>query len=130
MNKCEINSYFKAVKKAMHCPKKARKYILNNMISDVEEYINLHPSATMQEIQEHFGTPDSYAKEYIACLDSNILYHKVAKHQFRNTVWIAVGVAVVLIFSILAYTISKQIQDGLSYYYSEDISDQGTEIIE
>ena len=72
----ELKRYYKAIGQALNCPRSARNSILKNVKSDIEEYLTDHPSASLEELQRMFGTPDTYAREYAANPDLSIISRK------------------------------------------------------
>lgn len=70
MQKCvkkQAKRYFKAVKKS--CPFAFKKRLISALKNDINEYIEQNPSASFEDIKQHFGEPEQFALEYIAAMD-------------------------------------------------------------
>ena len=63
MNSCslekELRRYYRAVRRRLICPRALRRQTLENLQSNVAEYLESHPGATMADVEAHFGTAES-----------------------------------------------------------------------
>lgn len=63
MNSCslekELRRYYRAVRRRLICPCALRRQTLENLQSNVAEYLESHPGATMADVEAHFGTAES-----------------------------------------------------------------------
>ena len=94
MDKKEINAYLRQVKR--NCPSPFRRTLQKELRGDLLDYTQEHPGATMGELTEHFGAPETFAYEYIIAMDD-------AKRQrlLRRSRWVIGCLLAGLILSVL-----------------------------
>ena len=60
MNGCNLEKglrrYYRAIRRRLICPRALRRQTLENLQSNVAEYLEGHPGAAMADIEAHFGT--------------------------------------------------------------------------
>ena len=64
MNDEIVEVYFREIKALLLCSKEQKDELLLGLKSDVEDFIEEHPDATLQDLKDHFGTPESIADSY------------------------------------------------------------------
>lgn len=73
MNSCslekELRRYYRAVRRRLICPCALRRQTLENLQSNVAEYLEGHPGATMADVEAHFGTAESFANDVLCTLE-------------------------------------------------------------
>lgn len=73
MNSCslekELRRYYRAVRRRLICPCALRRQTLENLQSNVAEYLESHPGATMADVEAHFGTAESFANDVLCTLE-------------------------------------------------------------
>lgn len=116
-----MHKYYKKVWRALHCSSNAKKKIIENLQSDVEEYLTQFPKATEQEVIEKFGEPEKYAKAFASSLDDVELQKCVSRSRFGKKFWIAIGIAIIIIITIAVISIVYNNNKESTEYYSEDI---------
>ena len=121
-NKINLNRYYKEVEKALKCSSKAKKEILNNMKSDIEDYIVEHPAATESEIRLKFGEPQQYADEFLATLDKKELSRKVWLNRIGLKFWIISALIMALILALTIIGIIIRNEKSKPEYYSEEVN--------
>lgn len=97
-----LSEYYKAIKRC--CPKSIRKRLLADLKDSVWDYIENNEGATIENVEKHFGTPEQFASEYTASLDSDEQKKLIKKSKL--TVIITVSVAICLILSGLGLAFS------------------------
>lgn len=65
MEQEQLKTYYKQVGKRLHCEKAQKKQILDGLRTDVEEFRLAHPDCSFEDIQEHFGSPEDIARQYL-----------------------------------------------------------------
>lgn len=61
----ELKIYRKQIKQTIAASSKDKKIILQGLFDGIDEYIERHPNITLEDLQEHFGTPVEIAAECI-----------------------------------------------------------------
>lgn len=102
----ELKRYYKAIGQALNCPRSARNSILKNVKSDIEEYLTDHPSASLEELQRMFGTPDTYAREYAANPDLSIISRKLSRKKIRNRICGCLAAAIAIFALAFAFSVN------------------------
>ena len=73
MNGCNLEKglrrYYRAIRRRLICPRALRRQTLENLQSNVAEYLEGHPGAAMADIEAHFGTPESFANDVLCTLE-------------------------------------------------------------
>ena len=65
MKQEQLNKYYHQIGKRLHCGKEQKKQILDGLRNDIEEFRLDHPDCSFEDIQEHFGSPEDIAGEYL-----------------------------------------------------------------
>lgn len=120
-NKINLNRYYKEVEKALKCSPKAKEDILNNMKSDIEDYITEHPAVTESEIRLKFGEPQQYADEFLATLDKKELSRKVWLSRIGLKFWIISALIMIILLALTIIGIIIRNERTKPEYYSEEI---------
>ena len=73
MNGCNLEKglrrYYRAIRRRLICPRALRRQTLENLQSNVAEYLEGHPGAAMADIEALFGTPESFANDVLCTLE-------------------------------------------------------------
>lgn len=117
-----MDKYYKKVWRALNCSSCTKKKILNNLKSDIEEYLEDYPNITEQEIIEKFGEPEKYAEAYISSMNNIELKKCFSINKFVKKFGIIIGLLVVLILIITVVIIISQNTKESTQYYSESIT--------
>lgn len=116
-----LHKYYKKVWRALNCSSKTKRQIIDNMKSDIEEYIEVNPNASDEQIIEKFGEPEKYAKAYLTTLNEDELCKRVRINCFGKKFWIISAIIVVLVLTITVVGIISHNNKNATKYYSEDV---------
>lgn len=115
--------YYKKVGRALNCSPKARKQIIANLKSDLEEYMEQNPTATDEQLLERFGTPDDYAQAFLAQLGEEEWRSRLRANRFGKRFWIIFAIAATLVVAITtAYVLHRNKQQAAKYDSGEVVS--------
>ena len=94
--KSELDIYYREIEKKLKiAPKKERAACLDEHRGNVEAFLFDHPDATLQEIEENFGTPDEIAEGF---LRSSSVWETAKQFSIkRNVLRILLAVVTVLL---------------------------------
>ena len=92
----EIEQYYKQIEHSLFtCPKRKRTSFLREFRGSVSAYVEEHPQATMQELQNIFGTPESIAEAFLQSDEFSTTKKVISsKRRIARIVLIAISVLV------------------------------------
>ena len=73
--------YRRAVRRCLLCVAPLRQQILDALQSDLAEFMTTHPTATLAQVEQHFGTPAEFAKAAICEMDRDDLIQIIIQNQ-------------------------------------------------
>lgn len=76
--------YCRQVKHCLSCPASIQKPILSQLEESVLSYLEEHPSADLQELFSHFGTPEDFAANVLENLDGKQLQTQLQRYRWRR----------------------------------------------
>ena len=121
MNDEIVEVYFREIKALLLCSKEQKDELLLGLKSDVEDFIEEHPDATLQDLKDHFGTPESIADSYQSTVGESEIQKKF--HYSRRMAYIigaAVSVLFLVIFVGFVLYFAKLMKDVPEYYVVEE----------
>lgn len=121
MNDEIVEVYFREIKALLLCSKEQKDELLLGLKSDVEDFIEEHPDATLQDLKDHFGTPESIADSYQSTVGESEIRKKF--HYSRRMAYIvgaAVSVLFLVIFVGFVLYFAKLMKDVPEYYVVEE----------
>lgn len=121
MNDEIVEVYFREIKALLLCSKEQKDELLLGLKSDVEDFIEEHPDATLQDLKDHFGTPESIADSYQSTVGESKIRKKF--HYSRRMAYIigaAVSVLFLVIFVGFVLYFAKLMKDVPEYYVAEE----------
>ena len=96
-NNTSLKKYYSQINKELICPYKEKRKILSDLKANIRRYLEEHPDASFDVIQEHFGTPQQIVEAYIAEIDMPELVRQLnVKNRIVSAVCIALGFCVLL----------------------------------
>lgn len=75
--------YIRSIRKTLPCSGKMKRDIVSKISESIEDYLLRNPSADMEEIQAHFGTPQEIA---INCVDGQDAFVQLKKIRSKKRV--------------------------------------------
>lgn len=121
MNDEIVEVYFREIKALLLCSKEQKDELLLGLKSDVEDFIEEHPDATLQDLKDHLGTPESIADSYQSTVGESEIRKKF--HYSRRMAYIigaAVSVLFLVIFVGFVLYFAKLMKDVPEYYVAEE----------
>lgn len=116
-----IENYIKRAGK--NCPHSFKRKLMEDLKSNLYDYIDENPDASFDAIVEHFGLPEKFSDEYILAMDDKTRKQLVSKNKLLKLVF-SIGVAILLIIAIVtSIWIIVENSQTAGVYYSEGISE-------
>ncbi len=82
--------YCRQVKHCLSCPASIQKPILSQLEESVLFYLEEQPSANLQELCSHFGTPEDFAANVLENLDGKQLQTQLRRYRWRKIILVAI----------------------------------------
>lgn len=125
----QIQSYLKEIRRLLCCKPSIKREFLQRLQASIEDYLEDHPEAGMEDIVSVFGTPQAIAEEFIP--DANISFkkdHLLKKKALIIAVILVIlaAVSVIVCAAIISYNSNKN-SNG---YYEITITEEEPIIIE
>jgi len=123
----DLNSYYKKVYNSLTFKRDKRKRFISDLKESIEDYMELHPTASLDDIQLKFGSPDQIVTSLIADTDEVRI-----NEQLKVVTWIKriLICSIVLIFSVITLFYSVELFDSFNArrgHYSKEIVEDGGE---
>ena len=72
-----VHDYLRRIDKEMTCDKKKKKQFLQRLQNDMEDFADSTTTTlTENDLEKHFGTPQSIAENFLTVLDKVSLFHR------------------------------------------------------
>ena len=72
-----VHDYLRRIDKEMTCDKKKKKQFLQRLQNDMEDFADSATTTlTENDLEKHFGTPQSIAENFLTVLDKVSLFHR------------------------------------------------------
>ncbi|WP_217959059.1 DUF6120 family protein [Acutalibacter muris] len=111
-----VDGYLNKVKKEVkHSGDQDLKYY-GFFVQEVEGYLAEKPKATMQEVEEYFGTPKNVLDDYLETQQGKALRNKFLRCKKLSYVLRA---ALVVLLAIIAILIAVRVTDGLIFSHGQ-----------
>lgn len=124
--KDELNEYISNIRKQLVCNAADKKRLLSDLTFNIDEFIEDHPESSINDIIEHFGTPEDIAGGYLSSLEGGELNNKLKKtKKIRKCILFACGIIVFILVCIFIfeYLDSRNFVNG----YEEIVVNQSVE---
>lgn len=113
--------YFRDVKKLLPCSAKEKQRCIDELEADVTAFLEHHPDASLTEIYDSIGSPESIAKSFMDRVSPNELSHKLSAKRKIVVGILAIAIVLAAIVAILAAVTTHMRQDFYDGYYVETI---------
>ena len=91
---------------------------------NISEFMEHHGECSMQDIVDHFGTPEKYAEEYLAANECDERLQQTKRSKHLSLFIVASILVVVLIIGVTAVTLYKEHSHTLGYYHEYILSEK------
>ena len=117
--------YFKKIKALLLCPKTEKEKLLTGLRSDVADYLEDHPAATVEELENRFGTPETIADSYQSTMSEAEIRNKL-HHKQMIAIAIVIAIGLLLLAAIIGTAIyfARATADVPEYYVIEEVTGQ------
>ena len=116
-----LAQYFRDVKKLLPCSAKEKQRCIDELEADVTAFLEHHPDASITEIYDSIGSPESIAKSFMDRVSPNELSHKLSAKRKIVVGILAIALVLAAIVASLAAVTTHMRQDFYDGYYVETI---------
>ena len=116
-----LAQYFRDVKKLLPCSAKEKQRCIDELEADVTAFLEHHPVASLTEIYDSIGSPESIAKSFMDRVSPNELSHKLSAKRKIVVGILAIALVLAAIVASLAAVTTHMRQDFYDGYYVETI---------
>ena len=116
-----LAQYFRDVKKLLPCSAKEKQRCIDELEADVTAFLEHHPDASLTEIYDSIGSPESIAKSFMDRVSPNELSHKLSAKRKIVVGILASALVLAAIVASLAAVTTHMRQDFYDGYYVETI---------
>lgn len=115
MEKSELNSYYREIRKNMIGAHKEKEEYLQGLKKEIDDYIEIHPDCTVDDVYSNFGDPGHVADNFVSVSEEDAV--KVAlKRRKRLTIFIVIAFLVLVIivggYYIIEHIKSESFRNG------------------
>ena len=112
-----LAQYFRDVKKLLPCSAKEKQRCIDELEADVTAFLEHHPDASLTEIYDSIGSPESIAKSFMDRVSPNELSHKLSAKRKIVVGILAIALVLAAIVASLAAVTTHMRQDFYDGYY-------------
>ena len=116
-----LAQYFRDVIKLLPCSAKEKQRCIDELEADVTAFLEHHPDASLTEIYDSIGSPESIAKSFMDRVSPNELSHKLSAKRKIVVGILAIALVLAAIVASLAAVTTHMRQDFYDGYYVETI---------
>lgn len=114
-----IKNYIKEITKLV--PDTYRSRLQTELHSSITECFHDAPELTISMIQEHFGTPEEFATEYLSGMDGEELHATLARSRKQKRILAVVLICLLLLLIPISIWIFTEGERHRGYSYSHRI---------
>ena len=122
VNQREINQYIKQVTKKS--PRQLRSRLQGELEGNISEFLEHHADSSIQDIVDHFGSPEKYAEEYFAANECDERLQQMKRGKRLTFFNVASVLLIILIICVAAFIICKENSRTAGYYYEYILSEE------
>lgn len=123
MNLMKIDAqknYLKKIRTLLPVFGSQEKDFFRNISGDIEEYVQDHPDATEDSLNEKFGTPSRNVYEYVESMDTDYLIRKIRVARFvKRSIAVLLVIAAVTAGIISYFSYRHYVEAKDSYIHRE-----------
>lgn len=115
-----LSHYKKQVLK--HAPLALRKRIKTDLDNSIRDFLDENPDSSIEDIENVFGTAESFADEYILAMDVTERNKTLLKAKWIKHTILLLSVIIVLIILVTAVWVIIENSRTAAYYYETIIN--------
>ena len=123
----EIKKYISNIRSLLPAHFRAERLFLNNMQINIKDYADANPSASPNELIEHFGEPADIVRCYVESIDIDALIQKISIRKLFRKIFILIltcAIIGLIIFSVFSYKAYLEYKNTIVHETETVITDE------
>lgn len=116
-----LRQYYRKIRNFLPCAGKLKKRILFEIQSNVNKYLENCPDADIQQVEGHFGSPQSIAAAYVDDMNTEELLQALCIRKKIISAIISCIMAILLMWSIAVTVAHKNVLERNTVYIETEI---------
>lgn len=116
-----LRQYYRKIRNFLPCAGKLKKRILFEIQSNVNKYLENCPDADIQQIEGHFGSPQSIAAAYVDDMNTEELLQALCIRKKIITAIISCVMVILLIWGTVVSISLKHVANRNTVYIETEI---------
>ena len=97
-NESALKKYYQEISMWLPCSCKEKKRILQNIKTNMNDYLINNPEASIQDIENHFGSAKMIASCYIDITDRDSILQSLRNRKINKRFILATAAAIILLW--------------------------------
>lgn len=106
--KAEVRAYLRKVRKALPGSFNTKRAVASTLKSQIESYIEENPDATIDDVIERFGTPETIANEF----DVTEFSAEIKKYKLKTLILSVLAVVLIALCVWLTIALISSVEEG------------------
>ena len=106
--KAEVRAYLRKIRKALPGSFNTKQAVASTLKSQIENYIEDNPDATIDDVIERFGTPETIANEF----DVTEFSAEIKKYKLKTLILSVLAVVLIALCLWLTAALIESLKDG------------------
>ena len=106
--KAEVRAYLRKIRKALPGSFNTKRAVASTLKSQIENYIEDNPDATIDDVIERFGTPETIANEF----DVTEFGAEIKKYKLKTLILSVLAVVLIALCLWLTIALIESLKDG------------------
>ena len=124
MNQKELNIYFRKIRLLLPIYSKAEKQFLKDFKDSVFVFIEQNPLCTMDDVIEHFSTPEEVVHDYISeALATENLCQKIQFRRFVKKILLTLLIGILAALAVRTIALLHIVNESEQYYITREITE-------
>ena len=124
MNQKELNIYFRKIRLLLPIYSKAEKQFLKDFKDSVFVFIEQNPLCTMDDVIEHFSTPEEVVHDYISeALATENLCQKIQFIRFVKKILLTLLIGILAALAVRTIALLHIVNESEQYYITREITE-------
>ncbi len=119
--KAEVRAYLRKIRKALPGSFNTKQAVASTLKSQIESYIEENPDASINDVIERFGTPETIANEF----DVTEFSAEIKKYKFKTLILSVLAVVLVVLCLWLTIALISSLEEGTIVVDNDYIINQG-----
>lgn len=118
-----LKGYCREVRDWLPCSRKLKKSIMEQLQGSIQDYLEQNPAADFDQLQSHFGTPETIAAAYVNEMGTDVLLRDLRIRRKIISIVAGVMAAVLAVWLIaVGWAVVKELNRDEGTFQEEGIT--------